>query len=160
MRGAVLSATTRKVFGYIQLADSKAAGLIVMNSLIVPVALSGFDNDHFKLAATLAILTSICSMLFAILCIFPQRGMFYNKKNRLNLLHFKDIGQMDQDEYLDIFNPIYNDPSKLGETVLKDIHDVSQRVLMPKFLLLKIAYTVFFLGNLAAIILVLFNIWS
>jgi len=160
VRASILSTTTRKLFGYIQLADSKAAGLIVMNSIIVPVALNGFDDDHFKVAATLAILTSVCSMFFAILCIFPQRTLPQVGKRHFNILHFNDIGHMSQDEFLETINPIYNDPPEFAQAVLKDIHDISRRVLIPKFRLLKIAYGTFFLGNLAAITLVLINIWS
>lgn len=162
MRANILSTTTHKLFGYITLADSKAAGLIVMNSIIVPLALSGFDDKNFKLAATIAVITCVCSMLFAILCIFPQRGIpqASQGKRKINLLHFNDIGHMSQKEFLEIMNPIYNNPPELAQTVLKDIHDISKRVLIPKFRLLKTAYSIFFLGNLIAISLVLFNMWS
>lgn len=160
VRASILSATTHKLYRYVGLADQKAMGLIVMNSIIIPVAMSGIDDVHFKIAATLAIFTSVLSIFFAILCIFPQRGVRDKADRGVNVLHFNDIGNMARDEYLDIMQPLYNDTTQLGQAVLCDIHDVSRRVLIPKFKLLKIAYSAFFIGNLFAVVMFLISIWS
>lgn len=159
MRASILSATTNKLYSYITLADQKAMGLIILNSIIAPVALNGMNEPDFKLAATISVITSVASMFFAIVCIFPKRSSKRRPKGVHNLLHFADIGAMKEAQYLALMQPVYNDRSALGLAVLKDIHDVSRRVLIPKFGLLKKAYIVFFFGNLAAVAVVIYRIW-
>ena len=158
-RASILSTTTHKLYRYIGLADQKAMGLIVLNSVIIPFAMNGIDNEEFTIAATVAILTGIISIFMAIICIFPKRRFRGKADGGQNLLHFADIGCMSEEEYLDLINPIYNDRSQLAQEVLKDIHDVSHRVLIPKFALLKSAYIVFFIGNLAAVLSFLAPVW-
>ncbi len=159
MRASILSATTNKLYGYINLADRKAMGLIVLNSAIIPFAMNSIQTPDFKWASTVAIITSVISVFIAIICIFPKRRSSGRPDGENNLLHFADIGNMSEDEYLDIMMPIYNEPSRLAKVVLRDLHDVSQLVLITKFKLLKIAYIVFFFGNLAAILLFIVPIW-
>lgn len=160
MRASILSTTTYKLYGYIQLADQKAMALIIMNSIIVPVAMNSLDNADFHYPATIAIITGVLSIFTAIVCIFPKRGRNYKPDGSKNLLHFSDLGALTEKQYLEMMQPIYNDPAALGVEVLKDIHDVSRRVLIPKFRLLKIAYSVFFLGNLIALTAFFTNIWT
>jgi hypothetical protein len=159
MRASILSATTRKLYGYINLADQKAMGLIVLNSIIIPLAMNSIQDTDFKLAATVAIITSIVSVFLAIVCVFPKRRSSGRPDGENNLLHFADIGNMSEDEYLEAMMPIYNEPRKLAKTVLRDLHDVSQLVLVPKFKLLKSAYIIFFIGNLAAILIFMVPAW-
>jgi len=76
-----------------------------------------------------------------------------------NLLHFSEIAALSEEEFLDEFSPIYNDRGALGQAVIKDIYDVSQCVLAPKFAFLKASYIIFFIGNLVAISTFLYHIW-
>ena len=94
----------------------------------------------------------------AIWCIFPKRGRRANKE--INPLHFNDIGGVSEEEYLRIMMPVYNDHQELAEHVLKDVHAISQKVLIPKFRLLKTSYIIFFIGNLIAISTYLHLIWN
>ncbi|MGB0719486.1 MAG: Pycsar system effector family protein [Bdellovibrionales bacterium] len=160
VRGAVLASHTTKLYGYITLADQKAMGLIILNSIIIPVAMNQLHEGNFMIASTVAIITGVIGVFMAIWCIFPKRSRAKKPNGTRNHLHFSDIGQMSEDEYLAAFMPIYNDRSLLAQEVVKDYHDVSKRVLIPKFKLLKTAYAVFFLGNLAAVIVFLYQIWG
>jgi hypothetical protein len=159
VRASVLNATTGKLYDYISLADRKAMALIILNSALIPFAMNGLGNDIFKVTSTIAIITGVISIFMAIICVFPKRSRGHKPDGSLNLLHFSDIGAMKEQEYLELMRPIYNDRSALSVEVLKDIHDVSRRVLIPKFKLLKISYVVFFIGNLIAVIEFLINIW-
>lgn len=151
VRASILSTTTNKIYNYLQLCDQKAMGIIILNSIIIPVAMNAKDDPGFTIAATIAIITAIISMFLAISCIFPRRRMYGKPDGSLNLLHFSDIGQLTETEYLKKINPVYNDKELLAQEVLKDIHDVSRRILIPKFALLKYSYITFFIGNVAAI---------
>jgi hypothetical protein len=158
VRANILSTTTNKFYRYIALVDQKAMGLIALNSIIVPLAMRGITMPEYKLASTIALVSGILSVLQAIICIFPQRGVTPAKGKR-RLLHFSDIGSMSEEEYLTAFWPVYNDKDAFAIEVLRDIHDVSKRVLIPKFQHLMNAYAIFFVGNLAAILVFLLHQW-
>ena len=141
-RANVLNTTTLKLFGYIQLADQKAMGLILLNSAIIPLAMNWLHKGSLDLPATISVITGVASVFMAIWCIFPKRGRRANKE--INPLHFNDIGGVSEEEYLRIMMPVYNDHQELAEHVLKDVHAISQKVLIPKFRLLKTSYIIFF----------------
>lgn len=157
VRATVLTTNTRKFFGYIGLADQKAMGVIVLNSIIIPVVLAQISEDAHRLAATVSIISCIASLFAAIVCIFPKRG---NVRETINPFHFSDVGRLTEEEYLDIMDPIYNTPSCMAEAVIKDLHDVSRHILRPKFFWLKTSYVIFFAGNLIAIVMELITHWS
>lgn len=159
VRASVLSANMNKLFGYINLADQKAMGVIILNSIIIPVVLGQIDIETFRLAATVSIVSCAISMFTAIICIFPKRRAYGKPDGSINPLHFSDIARMTEEEYLEIMQPLYNEPPKMGIAVIKDLHDVSRYVLEPKFFWLKLSYVVFFTGNLIAIIIELFSLW-
>jgi hypothetical protein len=160
LRSSILCTTTEKLYQYIALADQKATGLIILNSFIIPVTMNAFDKPEFKLAASIAILTSIVSIFLAIWCIFPKRREASKPRGERNLLHFTDIGTLSEEDYLNRFMPIFADPQSLAKESIKDIHDVSNRVLIPKFRLLKMCYATFFGGNLLAILSFMIPHWS
>lgn len=159
LRTSILTTTTTKLYNYIALVDQKATGLIILNSFIIPVAINGLDKPEFQTAATISIFTSIFSIFLAIWCIFPKRGDAYKPGGDRNLFHYSDIGALKEEEYEQLFYPIYNDTKRLTEEVVKDIHDVSHRVLKPKFRLLKLCYITFFAGNLAALLSYFVPVW-
>lgn len=159
MRASILSATTNKLYRYIMLADQKAMGLVVMNSIIVPLAMNGIKYPEFQLAASIALVTGVFSIFEAIVCIFPKRGVTPPGSGKMRFLHFSDIGSMTEDEYLSAVWPIYNDKDAFAREVLRDIHDISRRVLIPKFRHLVKAYSVFFAGNLIAVLAFLYQGW-
>ncbi len=160
VRANILSTTTNKLFGYIQLVDQKCMGLILLNSAIIPMAMNWMHQDKVFYPALISVLTGVLSIFIAIWCIFPKRGRTTKADGEPNLLHFTDIAAMSEEKYLELMRPLYNDRSLLGIAVIKDIHDVSSRVLKPKFKLLKASYIVFFIGNFAAVCVFLYRTFS
>lgn len=158
-RGQLLTATTAKFFGYVNLADQKAQVLIILNSVLIPVAINGLSVPALHNAALVCMLTSIISIYLAIVCIFPKRRSGRKPDGSINLLHFGDIAKISEKEYLAEFLPHYNDLSKLSELAAKDLHDIARHVIRPKFFWLKFSYIVFFIGNMAAIFLTLHGFW-
>lgn len=155
LRGQIVGATTLKFSRGIQLADQKAQALIFLNTILIPLALNWIDEPQFHTSALICIVAASCSILAAIICIYPKRKAGRTDKGTLNYLHFNDIGHMSREEYLDAFLPIFNDPKLLAETAVKDLHDTARNSMLPKFFWLKVAYTIFFFGNLIAIISIL-----
>ena len=156
LRGQIISATTVKFSRGIQLADQKAQALIFLNSILIPVALNWIDKPEFHIPALICIATALCSILSAIICIYPKRKKGRSEKGTFNFLHFNDIGHMKRDDFLEEFLPIFNDPAELAKTAVSDLHDTAQHSMLPKFFWLKIAYASFFIGNLCAVTL---SIW-
>jgi hypothetical protein len=159
MRGQIISVTTQKLFNYINVADQKAQVVIVLNSLIIPLALNELANEDFRLGATISIITAVLSILMAIICIYPKRRAGRKPDGSINHLHFADIAKMKEHDYLASFKPIFSSRARLAEEAIKDIHDVSRRILRPKFRALKMAYIIFFCGNVVAISVMIAHIW-
>ena len=159
-RGSILTATTTKFFNYIALADQKAQGLVILNSIIIPVALTWVEKPFFQYSALLSIATSVISIFFAIMCIYPKRRKARRPDGEPNLLHFNDIGRMKEEEFLTLFNPIANSNNALCLATVKDLHDISRHVMRPKFFWLKAAYLSFFIGNFLSLITVIVKVIS
>ena len=160
LRGQIIGATTAKFASVIRLADQKAQALIFLNSILVPVAINWISKPEFHTAAIITIVTALSSIFAAIICIYPKRKAGRKDRDTFNFLHFNDIGHMDRDDFLDEFMPLFNDPSKLAEVAIKDMHDVAKNAIIPKFFWLKLAYAIFFFGNLAAVLYIIMNSWS
>jgi hypothetical protein len=158
LRGQVIAAVMDKFSAYIQLADQKAQAMIILNSILVPVALGWLNEPTFKYGAIIGILTAMISILASILCIYPKRRTGHKPDGTRNLLHFGDAGRMSETDYLEAFNPIFNDLNKLAEETVKDLHDVAQNIIIPKFFWLKVAYGSFFVGNVIAISITMVSI--
>ena len=152
LRGQIINATTVKFSRGIQLADQKAQALIFLNSILIPVALNWVDKPEFHYPALICIATALCSILAAIICIYPKRKKGRRDTGTFNYLHFNDIGHIEREEFLEEFLPIFNDPSQLAEIAVNDLHDTARNAMIPKFFWLKIAYAIFFFGNLCAVL--------
>ncbi|MCB1783744.1 MAG: hypothetical protein KDI13_07075 [Alphaproteobacteria bacterium] len=152
MRGQVMSATINKFMTIIKLMDQKAQAMIFMNSVLIPVCIRSVETGSFPRAGTISIATAIISILAALVCIYPKRRYRKHGHRELNLLHFNDIGHMKKEDYIDLFMPVFNDPSKLADTVINDLYDTSRYSILPKYMWLKISYGTFAFGNIIAII--------
>jgi hypothetical protein len=159
LRGSIIAATSQKFYNYIALIDQKAQAMIIMNSIIIPLLLNFIDDVEYKIPASIALITAMTSILLSIMCIYPKRRGGRKPNGTYNHLHFGDIGRMREDQYLQSFMPIFNNRQRLSEEAVKDLHDVSRRIIIPKFHWLKFSYFVFFGGNLIALMFVLHHFW-
>ena len=160
LRGQVLTATTQKYFNFINLADQKSQAMIILNSVLIPFILTWVGKPGFGFAATISLIAAIASIFAAIISIYPRRRAGVKPDGTRNLLHFSDVSQLTEDEFLNEFLPVYNDASQLSEVAIKDLHDMARRIIKPKYFWLKISYGVFFIGNLIAVAFALFALWT
>lgn len=160
IRAQIMSATTNKFMVIMQLVDQKAQVMILLNSALVPMCLNALEHGSFTKAAIISIVTAVLSILSAIVCIYPKRKYRKRGDRGLNLLHFNDIGHMEENEYMALFKPVYNDQSLLAQAVMHDLHDTSRYSIRPKFFWLKITYGTFAAGNIIALIVVLLEIYK
>lgn len=158
LRGSVLSVTTQKFHGFVGIGDRKAMGVILLNSILIPIIAPYILSPIYGPSILITLLIAVASIFLAIISIFP-RSSYGEAKNRENLLHFGSISKLTQEEYLEKFRPIYNDPERLSQIVLEDLHFTSKYILAPKFKWVKLSYITFFVGNLLSLIVFLLNIW-
>ena len=152
-RGSLLSTTMNKHVSYVGLADRRAQGIITINSILIPLALSGSQNPIFMNGALVAIATALLSISTAIFSLYPKRYGHKNHAHR-DLLHFSQIQRFSEERYLELMKEALEDTGLLAEMITQDLYHISQRILHPKFFWLKISYFSFFIGNLIALLLI------
>ena len=151
LRGQIINSTTHKYSRLIQLVDQKAQAMIILNSILVPVCIRGLEDPLLHYPAIVSIATACVSILTSIICIYPKRGHRKLGDPNFNYLHFNDVGHVDREEYLAAFLPIFNDPYKLAEVAVRDLHDTAKKSMIPKYFWIKLSYGTFCIGNLLAL---------
>ena len=143
------------------MADSKANIMITVNSIILSVFLSyGLSrlphNTQYYTAAAILIFTSLISITFSILATRPSisSGKFTEediRSKKTNLLFFGNFHQMQLKDYQWGMNEMVKDKEYLYNTMMMDIYYLGV-VLAKKYRYLRIAYTVFMVGLILAVI--------
>jgi predicted metal-dependent HD superfamily phosphohydrolase len=144
-----------------RMADGKANILISVNSIIISVILSiivgRLDADPHLLIPTILFLTSsVITVVLAILATRPKltEGTFTREnihKKETNLLFFGNFYKSSLEEYTWAMNEVMQDKDYLYDTLVKDIYYLGI-VLGRKYKLLRIAYNVFMIGLIVAVI--------
>jgi hypothetical protein len=155
-RGSILAATISKHIQYVGFTDRRAQGMITISALLVPVALSGIQNPVFQLGSAIAVITSVLTVFFAILSLYPKSS--HTKHDHTNFLHFSDIQKLSEEEYMCEMQSALEDTGKLSEMAVMEIYHLSALVLGPKFKWLKVSYWVFLLGNVGALLSIAYSL--
>lgn len=155
-RGSVLSTTIQKHVAYITSAHQHAQGLIVLNAALVPLAITGMAPPHLRTASLLCILTALITITLCIFCLYPK-GL-RSKSGRVNLLHYKEFSSLAEFDYLDRMRELLSDKEKLAEAVVFDLWHLGHRIVAPKFVILRVSYVVFLVGQLTAALLAISNV--
>jgi predicted metal-dependent HD superfamily phosphohydrolase len=148
-------------FNLSSMADSKANIMISVNSIIVSIMFSvllGRLEYYPHLAIPTLLLASVCvtAIIFAVLATRPQiaPGRFTEddiRNKRTNLLFFGNFYQMELEEYHWAMNEMLKDKDYIYGSMIKDIYYLGI-VLARKYKYLRISYTVFMYGLIAAVI--------
>ena len=155
-RGSVLASQKQGLITYVTIADQKAQVMLFINSLIIPLIIPGVQNEDFRIASIIALVTACLTVFFAIATVFPRGPARFKHRPYSNQLHFSDIKQHSSlESYLSNVQPIYNDLGMLGKESLKYMYDVSRFVLRGKYFWLRLCYGVFLLGNALALLVFL-----
>lgn len=143
------------------MADSKAHILITVNSIILSVTVSYlFAKVQFYpmylLPTGILVLTCLISVTFSILATRPSinSGKFTEddiRNKKTNLLFFGNFHQMKLSDYQWGMSQMVQDKEYLYNTMMMDIYYLGV-VLAKKYRLLRISYTVFMVGLIAAVI--------
>ncbi len=154
-RGSILSSVISKQVTYVGVSDQRAQGIIALNTLIVPLALRGMENEAYFLGSIVCILTSCFVILFATLSILHKQYKI-DKSHPVDLLHFSHISRIPLSEYLETMRSEMVETNNLAVLAVRDIHYVASHVLARKFFWLKLAYITFLFGNFSGVMLLLY----
>lgn len=143
------------------MADNKAHIMISTNSIILSVILSLLlrkleDNPHLIIPTLLLLIICVVTMVFSILATRPSipEGVFTPddiSQKKVNLLFFGNFYRMSLSDYQDGMIKMMDDRDFLYGSLIKDVY--SQGVVLGrKYRLLRIAYSVFMFGIVAAVL--------
>lgn len=143
------------------LADNKAQILITVNSIILSavISLSLSHLKEFRMLVTpilILLTTSLITLVFAILSTRPSLpgGRFTMtdlREQKVNLLFFGNFYKMPVQDFSAGMTHLLNDPDYVYKTLIMDVHKQGI-VLGRKYRLLRIAYNIFMIGFILAII--------
>lgn len=143
------------------MADGKANILISVNSIIISVILSvlvrKLETEPYLTVPTILFLGfSVATVVIAIMATRPKvsEGRFSKAdvmSKRINLLFFGNFYKSSVEEYEWAMNVMMHDKDYLYNTLVKDIHQLGV-VLGRKYKLIRLAYSVFMVGILIAVL--------
>jgi len=151
------------------IADSKANILLSVNAIIISIALSTLvprlgsaKNEFLIIPSTILLLSSVCTIIFAILSTKPK-VTYENfsdediKKRKVNLLFFGNFYQMQLDDYTDAMNEMMKDRDYVYNSLTRDLYYLG-KVLERKYRLLSITYTIFMIGIVLSVFAFIYSI--
>ena len=146
-RGSVLSTAIQKHVSYLLSADTRAQGLILLNSALVPLALNGMRTDDLRTAATICALTSLLTITLCIFCLYPKRLA------GRNLLHYVQFSRLTEEQFMDEMRGLFADKDKMAEAAVRGLYHLGSKVVRPEWLFRRLAWAVFLGGQLSAALL-------
>lgn len=158
----LMRTTSKNHYTLNEMVDRKANIMITVNSIILSLVISGIIGRsqlehpiHYLPIAMLA-LTSISSIVFAILSILPNRtqGTFSEEEIRGkqgNLLYFGNFHEMKQRDYEWGMLQMMNDSEYLYSSMVRDIYYLGQ-ILYSKYSLIRWSLRIFLGGFILSLI--------
>ncbi|MFT4605077.1 MAG: hypothetical protein ACI9W4_001816 [Rhodothermales bacterium] len=137
------------------LADAKANILISINGIIISIIIASISpkidsNPWLLIPTSILLLTCLVSIIYAVRAARPRVSSTLLtlddiRENRANILFFGHFVNLSQDDYLTGMMEILQRPDVLYSQMTRDIYGLGS-VLIRKFELLRVAYTVFMIG--------------
>ena len=143
--------------------DNKANIILSVNAIIISVSLSTIvpkldspSNSHLIIPTLILIVSSLVSIVFAILATRPRvtKGSFSRNEvdeKKVNLLFFGNFYKMSYDDYNWAMNELMKDREYIYNSMIKDLYNLGI-VLEQKYRLLRNTYNVFMFGLIISVI--------
>jgi predicted metal-dependent HD superfamily phosphohydrolase len=145
------------------IADSKANILLSVNAIIISVCLSVLvpkldtpKNSHLIIPSFLLLLSSVLTIIFAILSTTPNvTKTRFTKQDvadrKVNLLFFGNFNRMLFDDYHDAMKDLIKDRDYIYDSMVKDLYYLG-KVLDRKYKLLSTTYKIFMAGIIISVL--------
>ncbi len=142
------------------IADSKANMMIQINGLIMSIMLASSSiileaRVWLRIPCASLASTALVSIVFAVLAARPKlmRSASLStaalESGRTNLLFFGNFGRLEEDVFIERMRDLFGEDEKIYDQLSRHMHAVG-KVLLGKFRLLRISYTVFLVGLFAS----------
>ena len=143
--------------------DNKANIILSVNAIIISVSLSTIvpkldspSNSHLIIPTLILIVSSLVSIVFAILATRPRvtKGSFSRNEvdeKKVNLLFFGNFYKMSYDDYNWAMNELMKDREYIYNSMIKDLYNLGI-VLEQKYRLLRNTYNVFMVGIIISVL--------
>jgi hypothetical protein len=142
-----------------EMADNKSHIMISVNSIILSVIITVLlrrieQSPNLVIPTVLLLTVNVSALIFAVLASRPHipDGIVSSEdisRKKINLLFFGNFYKMKLDTYVESMFNLMQDPEHLYTSLMKDNH-AQGIVLAKKYKLLRISYSVFMYGIIAA----------
>ncbi|MDZ4702194.1 MAG: DUF5706 domain-containing protein [Rhodothermales bacterium] len=144
------------------LADTKANIMISINGIIISIILASISpkidaNPWLILPTTVLLLSCLVSIVYAVLSARPRVHknvitLEEVRNNTANILFFGNFVSLREREYIVGMKELLQNSDTLREQMIKDIYGLGL-VLIKKYELLRVSYTVFMFGLISGVLL-------
>ncbi len=144
------------------LADTKANIMISINGIIISIILASISpkidaNPWLILPTTVLLLSCLVSIVYAVLSARPRVHKHVItldevRNNTANILFFGNFVSLKEQEYIAGMKELLQHSDTLYEQMIKDIYSLGL-VLIKKYELLRVSYTVFMFGLISGVLL-------
>ena len=130
------------------MADTKASILITISSIVLTIALSRSSDPHLRPALMTIAVSSLISLLLAIVAVLPT---FTRRRNaKPNLFFFGHFASMSEEEFIGELERVCASDAALYAAAARDIHGLGVYLFRKKYRFLRLAYIALLSGFLIA----------
>ena len=136
------------------MADIKANVLLTISTITLSFCVPYVGTPMLQWPALVMIICCVLTAFASILVLSPKlppRGAVARKRGAgFNILFFGSFADMEQEEYLREIEAICNEPSRVYETMAKDIYILGRFLAKVKYFYLRLGYQLFIAGLFAS----------
>lgn len=139
-------------------ADVKANMMLTVATLVITLSASSLTVPLLQWAALVMIMFSMVSVLCAVLAVIPRiprRPKRSVSSPGFNILFFGSFVDLSYDEYMDEMERICNDPSKVFESMAREVYGLGVFLAKTKYRYLRWSYQSFLAGMFSTVITVI-----
>lgn len=151
-RAGVLNTFVNKHVRFIDMADRRAQVMITINAFLIPFVASQLHSAEHRITIIVFMVFALLSIYAAVISLLPKH--YGDSENRdFQLFHFTGIQRFEENEYLERMRQAFQDSEGLMPYVAYDLYHISNCILRPKFLWLRISYFSFLTGMSISLLL-------
>ena len=132
-----------------QMADVKASMMFTLASVITTISLRYLEDPFLRWPVLVLISCSLVTIVTAAYAVMPKLNLKTKpdlRDPRNNPLFFGTFANLDYDEWVAELNPIFHDPGRAYDAMLRDIYEMGVYLGRKKYRYIRIAYTSFLVG--------------
>ena len=160
----MLYETRTQLVLFSQMADSKANILLSISSVLATLAIAKLTEPAWVLPIGVLVFFLLGAIFFALLAVIPSMNLLRPKKLStrdpdFNTLFFGDYSRVPYPEYLAHMEEVMNDPGRVYEAQVREIHSAGVYLQKTKYNYIKYGYILFFTGIITSATLFIISVF-